>query len=110
MAKKQVSEWLAEFGTHDIHDHAAVTANFKEETGEDAPWHEGWTKAEMQRAIDQRGKGGTLSGSDDMKFISTLDMAEALATKYVGSDYYHGKMGMGFAVRECTQAIREAGH
>lgn len=107
---KKVSEWLSELGTHNILDCAAAKADFEKETGETPCWHDGYSKAEMQRMIDGRGKGGSLSGADDMKFIGTQDIAEACADKYVPQPWYHGKMGMGFAVRSCIEKISESGY
>jgi len=106
----KVSAWINELGTHGIMDSASAGKSFKDETGEEPCWGEGWTQAEMQSAIDSRGKGGDVNGPEGMLFTDTLTIAEACAHKYVPQPWYHGKMGMGFAVRACVTAIAEAGH
>ena len=107
---KTVSAWIGELGTHSIMDNAEAKKSFLEETGEEPCWGEGLSKKETLDAIESRGKGGNVNGPEGMMFISTLDIAEACAAKYVPQPWYHDKFGMGSAVRACVEAIRQAGH
>jgi len=105
-----VSDWIDDLGTHTIMDNAGASEDFRKETGEEPCWGEGYSQESMQAQIGARGKGGDVTGPEGMMFISTIDIAEACADKYVPQPWHHGKMGMGFAVDACVEAIKEAGH
>jgi len=107
---KKVSEWIAELGTHSIVDNDAAKTDFKKSTGEDACWHGGYDREAMQKQIDARGKGGSVSGPDGVMYVSVLDIAEACAYRYGDDNWRHGKYGMGSAVRACIDHIAKHGH
>ena len=105
---KAVSEWLNELGTHSILDCAAAKADFEKETGEVAPWGDGYTPKEMQRQIDARGKGGSLDPDCAERLIGSLDVADACYHKYAGGKGAMPKYGMGSQFREYVSAIKRA--
>lgn len=107
--KKSISEFLSELGTHDIHDARLLGEAFAAETGLAVPRWPTYTAKQMQNRIDARGKGGTVDVSFPGRMISTLDVAEYLSGKLVPG-FYHNKMGMGFAVRACIEALERAGY
>lgn len=72
--KKKVSEWLGELYSHSILDCEAARKDFETATGKRAPWGKGVTRTQMERAIKERGKGGTLAETK-VKLISAIDIA-----------------------------------
>ncbi len=109
MTKKKlikVHEWLAKHThSHEIYDHAKMVEKFKQETGEDAPWH-GYTPAQTRSNIEARGKGGTLS-KKKMLMCYGYAMAEACSSKW--TSFVPWQMGLGFRWQSAVAALKEAG-
>lgn len=103
---QKISEWLSELGTHTILDCAKAKEDFTKETGEPAPWGDGYTQPEMQAQIDGRGKGGDCHAKEGVKLIGSLDVASACYDKFRGSEEAAGKFGMGSQFREYVDAIK----
>ncbi len=107
---KKVSEWLNELGTHSILNCKESKEDFFKETGEVAPWFDGYSRSEMQKQIEDRGKGGSLGGiNDGKKLIGSCDVAQACYDKYSGDEEAGSKYGMGSQFREYVDAISRNG-
>jgi hypothetical protein len=98
-----VSEWLAEIGSHDILNHADMSKDFIEATGEQPCWT-AHTVADTRKAIERRGLGGSCAGPDDDKVAYGYEVAESLARKF-GRGFSSDKMGRGSIFRDCIEAI-----
>lgn len=110
MVRQKVSGWLTEnLHSHEIVDSKAVKELFEKETGVKGEWHE-YDRKQMARMINERGKGGTLNDDDSVRYVGALDIAEWCARKFLGSQYHHGKSGMGFAFRQCIEDLSKAGY
>jgi hypothetical protein len=102
----KVHEWLSELNSHDIYNHAGISADLQEKTGHAPPW-EPVTVARQQAAIDARGVGGHCDGAPDELTVTGWVVAATLAEKLCG--FHSAKMGRGRIFRESVDALKEAG-
>ena len=111
MTIKKVSEWLGEIGTHSILICDEAKEDFFRDTDQIAPWGAGFSRKQMNRQIDARGKGGSIDGPEDgKKLIGALDVAYACYGKWSGDEQAASKFGMGSQFREYVCALKRAGH
>lgn len=102
-----VSKFLTEFtSSHDILDHAGLSARFLKETGEAADWPH-HSKAATAQTIKARGLGGTLTAEADTRLCYGYEVAEHLAHKHLG--YASPAEGRGRRWADCVQALERAG-
>jgi len=106
---KTVSAWLDELGTHTILLCEAAKADFTAETGEQPCWGDGYSRAQMAKQIEDRGKGGSLSTENKGPLIGSIDVAAACYRKYADGKGADDKYGMGSQFRQYVGAIERAG-
>ena len=101
---QKASEWLDDFDGHDILG-ADVLEDLKTKCGTDFGIKP-ISKAEMQKQLDDEGRGGYLNG--DGPYIPALWIAEHIANHLIG--YTPMAFGRGTSFRQCVSALKKAGH
>jgi len=101
-----VSEWLSEsVDSHAIQNHASLSKDFTEATGEQPCWPSHTVK-QARQSIKKRGLGGNCAGPDDDLVCYGYEVADALAWKYADK-FSSTKFGRGSSFRECLAEIRK---
>lgn len=108
---KKPSEWLGEIGSHAIVDSEAAKADFKKETGYDAPSWPAYSPEDTRKAIKHRGMGGSLSKKPAKQLAYGWLMAEAVADKLVpkSGQPWTIKYGRGSRFWAAVEVLQEAG-
>jgi len=118
-----VSEWLAQYGSHEIYSYEGVREDFKTSTGLDLPAYivpntikqtrqamlERGLGGELKFVPNTRGLGGKLKFTvgDSDRVVWGYRMAEQFARNL--AQFTSDKMGRGRIFDECVAAIREKG-
>lgn len=100
----KVSEWLRRLDSHDIYDAEKLSASFKKQTEQEAPWT-GNSVSHVRREIKERGLGGSVRGRAPV--VAGYEVAAALAAKLV--DFQSDKAGRGRIFWECVDALETSG-
>jgi hypothetical protein len=104
------SEFLRNFGSHEILGSDELKKIFKSETGlEPPPWKE-YTEDEQRQIIDARGCGGHVAASYPGELLCVgYQVAEAVAALLLPG-YVVTKRGRGFRYTEAVETLEKYGH
>lgn len=108
---QKISEWLSDCGSHEIYGLKGIAADFEKCTGQIFPSYvRTYSTEETRAAMTARGLGGTLAQNPEKSdrvvwgYVMAQDFAAHLA------QFQTTKIGRGFIMRECIEAIAKAGY
>lgn len=108
---QKISDWLNDCGSHEIYGLQGIAADFEKCTGQIFPdYVQTFSTEQTRAAMMDRGLGGTLSQNPENsgRVVWGYRMAQDFAAHL--AQFQTTKIGRGFIMRECIEAIAKAGY